>query len=114
MAGSAEWAYDGRRVWLLQARPITALVPSRPTDVEPPIVWSNVNTGEILPDVASTATRVRCGSSGSAWTYASAASAHCAAHSAIMPQASVATTLLVRNATSSATVAATRRAGARS
>ena len=48
-----EWAFDGRRVWLLQARPITTLVPSPPADAEPVVVWSNVNTGEILPDVAS-------------------------------------------------------------
>ncbi len=42
-----EWACDGERVWLLQARPITTLKPAAAA----PIVWSNVNTGEILPDV---------------------------------------------------------------
>ncbi|PKQ38342.1 MAG: hypothetical protein CVT59_03735 [Actinobacteria bacterium HGW-Actinobacteria-1] len=42
-----EWAYDGERVWLLQARPITTLKSAAAA----PIVWSNVNTGEILPDV---------------------------------------------------------------
>lgn len=59
-----EWAFDGQTVWLLQARPITARAPSPAgavADAAPapspaagsPVVWSNVNTGEILPDVAS-------------------------------------------------------------
>ena len=54
-----EWAYDGERVWLLQARPITACAPPAPraegvgTQAGRPDVWSNVNTGEILPDVAT-------------------------------------------------------------
>jgi phosphohistidine swiveling domain-containing protein len=45
-----EWAFDGERVWLLQARPITT---SPPNPAVAPIIWSNVNTGEILPDVAT-------------------------------------------------------------
>ncbi|MDO8963096.1 MAG: PEP/pyruvate-binding domain-containing protein, partial [Coriobacteriia bacterium] len=91
-----EWAFDGKRLWLLQARPITALpapsvpdpapvpqaapapapepepapaaapvvapVPAptpTPTPVPtaapdgPVVIWSNVNTGEILPDVVT-------------------------------------------------------------
>jgi pyruvate,water dikinase len=64
-----EWAFDGETVWLLQARPVTTLggvraaaespvlkVAGRFTETAPgvePVVWSNVNTGEILPDVAS-------------------------------------------------------------
>lgn len=88
-----EWAFDGKQVWLLQARPITTLgrpgpaapapeaapvpppepaaadsaapvaeAPPAPTPPPPPPqapvdastpIWSNVNTGEILPDVAT-------------------------------------------------------------
>ncbi|HEX9092437.1 MAG TPA: PEP/pyruvate-binding domain-containing protein, partial [Coriobacteriia bacterium] len=70
-----EWAFDGERVWLLQARPITtgrARAEAPPAEaplasgtaasagpVSAPVafasgtVWSNVNTGEILPDVAT-------------------------------------------------------------
>jgi pyruvate,water dikinase len=57
-----EWAFDGERVWLLQARPVTTIASGRAaaaSDAAPPavdtapVVWSNVNTGEILPDVAS-------------------------------------------------------------
>jgi len=54
-----EWAWDGERVWLLQARPVTALhVASAPSEHAAPAerdttIWSNVNTGEILPDVAT-------------------------------------------------------------
>jgi phosphohistidine swiveling domain-containing protein len=55
-----EWAWDGERVWLLQARPITACAKPPVVAVQgagapagPPVIWSNVNTGEILPDVAS-------------------------------------------------------------
>jgi phosphohistidine swiveling domain-containing protein len=55
-----EWAFDGERVWLLQARPVTtvgvpkaakARVPA--ASAETSTIWSNVNTGEILPDVAT-------------------------------------------------------------
>jgi phosphohistidine swiveling domain-containing protein len=66
-----EWAFEGERVWLLQARPITTLdgVSEHPSDTPmsrgieatrathtaagPVAIWSNVNTGEILPDVAT-------------------------------------------------------------
>jgi pyruvate,water dikinase len=64
-----EWAFDGETVWLLQARPVTTLGGVRPPGEAPvlkaggrvdagaegraPVVWSNVNTGEILPDVAT-------------------------------------------------------------
>jgi phosphohistidine swiveling domain-containing protein len=60
-----EWAFDGARVWLLQARPITvasdaAVTPGKSAAPSSPVaavrgatIWSNVNTGEILPDVAS-------------------------------------------------------------
>jgi pyruvate,water dikinase len=69
-----EWAYDGEKVWLLQARPVTtgiahlqaqtASAPESPA-AEPsamPDIWSNLNTGEILPDVATPMTwSVICG-----------------------------------------------------
>lgn len=58
-----EWAHDGVRTWLLQARPITggavaapsqAPGPAAPSPLRSaPTIWSNVNTGEILPDVAT-------------------------------------------------------------
>jgi len=54
-----EWAWDGADVWLLQARPVTAVhVAAAPSElagqeVGDRTIWSNVNTGEILPDVAT-------------------------------------------------------------
>ncbi len=44
-----EWAVAGDEVFLLQARPIT----TGPPDGGPPLVWSNANTGEVLPDVVT-------------------------------------------------------------
>jgi len=70
-AVDVEWAFDGECVWLLQARPVTTLGPVRAEpNGTPPVasvdtttpttsrdadvtIWSNVNTGEILPDVAT-------------------------------------------------------------
>jgi pyruvate,water dikinase len=49
-----EWAVHGKKVYFLQARPITALPPKK--SWEDRQVWSNVNTGEILPDVVTPAT----------------------------------------------------------
>ncbi len=49
-----EWAAAGGSVFLLQARPVTAL--GRERSWEDRQVWSNVNTGEILPDVVTPAT----------------------------------------------------------
>lgn len=50
-----EWAVEGERTWLLQARPITALPAAHaaPDVPRPRAVWSNVNVGEALPGVAS-------------------------------------------------------------
>ncbi len=49
-----EWALKDGRIYLLQARPITALgVEGSWEDRQ---VWSNLNTGEVLPDVATPAT----------------------------------------------------------
>ncbi|MEM7167277.1 MAG: PEP/pyruvate-binding domain-containing protein [Planctomycetota bacterium] len=47
-----EWACAGGELFLLQARPITTL-PQPPQQVQ---VWSNVNAGEVLPDVVTPAT----------------------------------------------------------
>jgi rifampicin phosphotransferase len=49
-----EWAYDGERFWLLQARPVTRL----PRVVAAPIahlptIWSNANLKDNMPGVAS-------------------------------------------------------------
>jgi rifampicin phosphotransferase len=49
-----EWALAGDRLWLLQARPITALAPVAP--LRPGAdraVWSSVNVGELMPEVAT-------------------------------------------------------------
>ena len=48
----AEWAIQGTRLWLLQARPVTTAPAAVPTGYRPTI-WSNVNTGEVLPDVVT-------------------------------------------------------------
>ncbi len=46
-----EWAAADGEVWLLQARPITTCVPRH---VRPDRqIWSNANTGEVAPDVAT-------------------------------------------------------------
>ena len=44
-----EWAAVGRQVFLLQARPATGAPTAR--SWEDRQIWSNVNTGEVLPDV---------------------------------------------------------------
>lgn len=57
-----EWAFDGARVWILQARPVTTIsrlearreAPfARDAAAASEVVWSNVNVGEILPDVVT-------------------------------------------------------------
>jgi phosphohistidine swiveling domain-containing protein len=57
VAADIEWAFDGEQVWLLQARPVTtaaaANAAGQASPAEPLTIWSNVNTGEILPDVAT-------------------------------------------------------------
>jgi len=45
-----EWALIGGRLWILQARPITTRVHRYAADR---CIWSNVNSGELLPDVAT-------------------------------------------------------------
>jgi rifampicin phosphotransferase len=46
-----EWAVAGREVVVLQSRPITT--PLRQNAADDHQVWTNMNTGEILPDVIS-------------------------------------------------------------
>lgn len=59
-ARDVEWAAVGRTIYLLQARPVTALaLPPRRRSRRRPgrsrgkIVWSNLNVGEALPGVAT-------------------------------------------------------------
>ena len=45
-----EWAFDGRRFWLVQARPVTRLPrPTCPAVAHLPVIWSNANLKDILP-----------------------------------------------------------------
>ena len=46
-----EWALAGAQVFVLQSRPITRSAP--PTASDDRQVWTNMNVGEILPDVVS-------------------------------------------------------------
>jgi phosphohistidine swiveling domain-containing protein len=49
-----EWAIRDGRIWFLQARPITAI--PMPKSWEDRQVWSNTNTGEVVPDVMTPVT----------------------------------------------------------
>jgi pyruvate,water dikinase len=52
-----EWAYDGKRFWIVQARPVTRLPHvTFPEIAALPVVWSNANLGEVIPGVPSTLT----------------------------------------------------------
>ncbi|PTA67223.1 PEP/pyruvate-binding domain-containing protein [Deinococcus arcticus] len=45
-----EWAFDGHRFWLLQARPLTAVNGRGAGQVQgQPTLWSRGNTGEVMP-----------------------------------------------------------------
>ncbi len=46
-----EFAFEGRTLWIVQARPIVTLLD--PQDERAQWVWSNVNVGEALPGVAT-------------------------------------------------------------
>jgi pyruvate,water dikinase len=46
-----EWAICEKKIYLLQSRPITALPPEK--SWEDRQVWTNANTGEVLPDVVT-------------------------------------------------------------
>ena len=52
-----EWSLDSGSIWLLQARPITALPDAKKADWEAHQIYSNVNAGEVMPDVVSPMTR---------------------------------------------------------
>jgi pyruvate,water dikinase len=47
-----EWAVaEGEKIFVLQSRPITTLAPKK--SIEDRQVWSNLNAGEVMPDVAT-------------------------------------------------------------
>jgi rifampicin phosphotransferase len=49
-----EWVYDGRRFWLVQARPVTHLPRvTAPAIAHLPTIWSNANLKDNLPGVVS-------------------------------------------------------------
>jgi rifampicin phosphotransferase len=50
-----EWAWEHGRLFLLQCRPVTALI--QDISSGPPHVWSNANAGEVLPDVVTPLTQ---------------------------------------------------------
>jgi phosphohistidine swiveling domain-containing protein len=49
-----EWAIGARALWFLQARPITVIPPAK--SWEDRQVWTNLNTGEVAPDVMTPVT----------------------------------------------------------
>ncbi|MBP8305141.1 MAG: hypothetical protein KBE04_13560 [Phycisphaerae bacterium] len=53
-AQDVEWAVKDRRLWFLQARPITVIPPQKPWEDRQ--VWTNLNTGEVMPDVMTPVT----------------------------------------------------------
>jgi pyruvate,water dikinase len=52
-----EWAHDGRRFWLLQARPVTRLPHvTFPALAGSPVLWSNANLKDCIPGVPTPGT----------------------------------------------------------
>jgi len=52
-----EWAFDGNRFFVLQARPVTNLrEPNFPEIAGQPVIWSNANLKDVMPHVQSTIT----------------------------------------------------------
>lgn len=50
-----EWAFDGERFWLLQARPVTSLPRVTFPGAEAlPVIWSNANLKDAVPGVQTT------------------------------------------------------------
>ncbi len=49
-----EWAFSHGRIWFLQTRPVTAI--GKPKSWEDRQVWTNVNLGEVVPDVMTPVT----------------------------------------------------------
>jgi phosphohistidine swiveling domain-containing protein len=43
-----EWCHDGKQFWILQSRPVTVSISTKP-DIE----WTRANTREVLPDLPS-------------------------------------------------------------
>lgn len=53
-AWDCEWAWDGGRFWLLQARPVTAMGRNTyPGLADQPDIWSRGNTRDVVPDPLS-------------------------------------------------------------
>jgi pyruvate,water dikinase len=49
-----EWAYDGKRFWLLQVRPVTRLPHwTFPGVADQPVMWSNANVKDVIPGIPS-------------------------------------------------------------
>ena len=52
-----EWAFDGNKFVVLQARPVTNLrEPGFPEIADQPVIWSNANLKDVMPHVQSTIT----------------------------------------------------------
>ncbi|HEY9205535.1 MAG TPA: PEP/pyruvate-binding domain-containing protein [Candidatus Methanoperedens sp.] len=50
-----EWAYDGKKFFVLQARPVTGMPePGFPEMAGQPVIWSNANLKDVMPQVPST------------------------------------------------------------
>lgn len=53
-AYDCEWAWDGDRFWLLQARPVTVRAPcTYPGLAGQPVIWSRGNTRDVVPEPLS-------------------------------------------------------------
>ncbi|MBN1124214.1 MAG: hypothetical protein JXA82_04340 [Sedimentisphaerales bacterium] len=48
-----EWSIKDGQIWLLQARPITSLSNTKDADWDTHQIWTNVNAGEVIPDVVT-------------------------------------------------------------
>lgn len=44
-----EWAFDGKRLFIVQARPVTAMIPSHVSSVDQ--IWTQANLNEVLPSI---------------------------------------------------------------
>ena len=56
-AQDIEWAVKDNEIFLLQARPITNLPEQKPKTWDDWQIWTNINTGEVIPDVVTPLTQ---------------------------------------------------------
>ncbi|MGW6929553.1 PEP/pyruvate-binding domain-containing protein [Lentzea sp. NPDC054927] len=56
MPVDVEWALEGKRFWILQARPITSLRVEWNDSLDGDYLWSNGNVGEAVPEVMTPVT----------------------------------------------------------